>query len=50
MTQERTAELISINVTYLSDIDRDKRYVSLLHLARLAEAYGKNFEDVLRQP
>ncbi len=49
LTQERAAELAGINVTYLSDVERGKRNVSLLNLARLAEAYNLQLGEVLQK-
>ena len=40
LTQEQTAEAAQINVTYLSDVERGKRNISLINLARIAEAFG----------
>ena len=47
MTQEQAAEAAGINVTYLSDVERGKRNISLINLARLAEAFGMNLSDIL---
>ncbi len=49
MTQERAAELAGINVTYLSDVERGKRNVSLLNLARLAKSYDLELGEVLNE-
>ena len=48
LTQEQVAELAGMNVTYLSDVERGKRNVSLINLARLAKAFGMPLEDVLK--
>lgn len=48
LTQEHVAELAGMNVTYLSDVERGKRNVSLINLARLAKAFGMPLEDVLK--
>lgn len=48
LTQEQVAELAEINVTYRSDVERGKRNVSLINLARLAKAFGIPLEDVLK--
>lgn len=48
LTQEQTAEVAGMNVTYLSDVERGKRNVSLINLARLAKAFGMPLEDVLK--
>lgn len=49
LTQEQVAELAGMNVTYLSDVERGKRNVSLLNLARLAKAFGLPLEDIFRR-
>ena len=48
-TQEQTAELSGLNVTYLSDVERGKRNVSLINLDRLAKAFGLELGDVLKE-
>jgi len=48
LTQEQVAEIAGMNVTYLSDVERGKRNVSLINLARLAKAFGLPLEDVFK--
>lgn len=48
LTQEQLAELTDINVTYLSDVERGKRNLSLLNIARLAHAFGLPLEDIFK--
>ena len=46
LTQEQVAEMACLNVTYLSDVERGKRNISLINLARLAYAFGLPLEDI----
>ena len=46
LTQEQTAEAAGINVTYLSDVERGKRNISLINLARLAAAFEITLSDI----
>lgn len=45
-TQEEVAERTSLSVTYISDIERGKRNVSVLNLARLAKAFNLPVEHI----
>lgn len=49
LTQEQTAEVAGMNVTYLSDVERGKRNISLINLARLAKAFNLPLDDIFRQ-
>ena len=49
LTQEQVAEAADINVTYLSDVERGKRNISLINLARLATAFKLNLSDIFKE-
>ena len=46
LTQEQAAERACLNVTYLSDVERGKRNISLINLAHLADAFALPLEDI----
>lgn len=46
LTQEQTAEMAGLNVTYLSDVERGKRNICLINLARLAQAFDLPLEYI----
>ncbi|RRD69052.1 MULTISPECIES: helix-turn-helix domain-containing protein [unclassified Desulfovibrio] len=48
LTQEQVAEMAGLNVTYLSDVERGKRNISLINLARLARAFSLSLGDFFR--
>ena len=50
LTQEKAAEMAGLTVTYLRDVERGKRNVGMLNLARLAKALGLELGDLLREP
>ena len=49
-SQERLAAEAQLHATYLSDVERGKRNISLENLCRLASALGVKPEDLLKQP
>ena len=49
LTQEDLAEKAAIHRTYLSDIERGTRNVSLLNIELLARALGLSMSDLFRQ-
>jgi transcriptional regulator with XRE-family HTH domain len=48
LTQEEFAHRAGIHRTYLSDIERGTRNVSLLNIGRLAEALGVGLSELFR--
>ncbi|MFL5329204.1 MAG: helix-turn-helix domain-containing protein [Gemmataceae bacterium] len=49
MTQEELAEKAKMHRTYLSDIERGRRNVSLLNIERLARALSTSIAELCRQ-
>jgi transcriptional regulator with XRE-family HTH domain len=49
LTQEELAERAGIHRTYLSDVERGSRNVSLLNIERLASALDLEASDLLRR-
>lgn len=46
ITQEEVAERTGLSVTYISDIERGKRNVSVLNLAKLSSAFDLPLEHI----
>lgn len=50
MSQEDFAEVLEIDRTYLSDIERSKRALSIDIIEQMAERLELTFVDLLRDP
>jgi transcriptional regulator with XRE-family HTH domain len=48
LTQEALAELASLDRTYISDVERGGRNLSLSSIARIAKALGTTISDLTR--
>jgi len=48
LTQETLAEKAELDRTYISDIERGARNVSMLSIARIANALGTSISDLSR--
>jgi transcriptional regulator with XRE-family HTH domain len=48
LTQEELAEKAGIHRTYLSDIERGSRNVSLVNIERLAKAFGVTISELFQ--
>lgn len=49
LSQEEVAHRAAIHQTYLSGVERGKRNPSIMVLQRIAEAIGKDIEDLTRR-
>jgi transcriptional regulator with XRE-family HTH domain len=49
LTQEDLAEKAGIHRTYLSDVERGSRNVSLVNIERLAKALGLSMSELFRR-
>ncbi|MFL5329993.1 MAG: helix-turn-helix domain-containing protein [Gemmataceae bacterium] len=50
LTQEELAHRASMHRTYLSDIERGSRNVSLINIEKLAVAFAISISELFRQP
>lgn len=49
MSQERLAEVADIHRTYIGDVERGKRNISLLNMTRLAGALGVSLSRLVQE-
>lgn len=49
LSQERLAEIVGLHMTYVSSVERGERNVSLLNIARLADALDCDPADLVRE-
>jgi transcriptional regulator with XRE-family HTH domain len=48
-SQERLADLADIHRTYIGDVERGTRNISLLNMAKIAGALGVRLSELLKQ-
>ncbi len=49
ISQEELAARADLHRTYVGDIERGKRNLSLVNMAKVAEALGKRLSDLVRE-
>jgi transcriptional regulator with XRE-family HTH domain len=49
ISQEKLAELAEIHRTYMGDVERGERNISIVNMVKIAEGLKKKLSDVVRE-
>ncbi len=49
LSQEKLAELADIHRTYVGDVERGERNISIINMAKIASALGINLSELVRE-
>ena len=49
ISQERLAEIAGLNRTYLGDVERGERNISIVNMDKIAQALGVKLADIMAE-